>query len=59
MQISLQKLRYFGEKICQIRFALVQHNKIVSIADVIVNLQGSFDKLVKFVHIDIDKKLTG
>ena len=35
----------------------MQNDKIVCIADVIMNLQCSFEKLVKFVHVDINKEL--
>ena len=48
---------YFRYQIFQIRFITRNNNEVVSIPSIIFNFQIMFNKLIKFIHVNIGKNL--
>lgn len=56
-QPPLEKIRHCGHKIFQILLAIIHDHKIIGVANAIANFQFTFQKLIKFIHINIHKEL--
>ncbi len=59
VQIATKKILYFGYQFIQ-KILTFRHNyKIVCVANIIFYFQFFLHKLIKFIHVDIGKKLRG
>lgn len=52
-----QEILYRLQKNLQLRRIVAHNQKVVSITDIVFNMQSMLHKLIKFVQIDIGKKL--